>query len=490
MDIRNGFRLLAAIFALGFCLVLPFAVHAGEEQANTKKPWQCTLRLLDPDGKPVDGGKVIVYQETKEWMPGTPAWEVFAPVDPSEHVSDKNGRVTIRYSEPPAKALYIEIKAEGYIPLRYAFGEGEWSVDGPDIGEIPREFDVHLSYGVQAGGVVRGSDGKPVEGAVVVVLAKGGLSETTGSPEPLDTFFLVLKTDAAGKWACRVPPPDEELEMPASELSEIQAAEMLQELNGEFDIDDVLVTVTVFHSDHAPKKTRCLPEEFFRLFKPHKELLRAFEKAGFVAGTTFDVVLENGVDLTGRVVDESGKPLEKRALSCSGPRLTWCLAVVTAETGEDGRFVIRHLLEEPSILFASRDGFAPCIRLLEVAADTEPLQLVHEEGPARQADGPRFVGQGGPRRGYPFPLTKDSFSTFLWVCPQDRRRGQLDVELRSGQTVFVHYLGRRIRHRPPRPAAGRARDHAEAARLRHRPRYRRQDESAHQAVLRIAKEGD
>ena len=380
MNHRNGLRRFAGIFALGFGLVAPLAINAAEEAANTEKPWKCTLRLLDPEGKPVAGGKVTAYQNTKEWTPGMQAWELLTPANPRETVSDQNGYVTIGYPEKPAKALFIEVHVKGFVPLRYVFGENELFIDLSGDSEIPREFDVHLSPGVPAGGVVRGHDGKPVEGAVVVVLATGDLSETAGSPEPLDTFSLVLKTDATGKWACRVPRPDEDwTQMPTSGLSESETARVLRELNDGCGVDDAPVTVTVIHPDYALKKTHCLPEGLFSFLKAHKELLCALGKAGCVAGTTFDVVLENGVDLTGRVVDESGKPLENtrillRAEADMIPR------IATAETGKDGRFVVRHLVEEPLVLFASRDGFAPCIRSVMVGADTAPLRLVVKKG--------------------------------------------------------------------------------------------------------------
>ena len=373
---RNGFRHFTAIFALGFCIVLPPVTGAAEEIPNTKKPWQCTLRLLDPDGKPVAGGKVTAYQETKKRTPGMQVWEILTPVDPSEAVSDENGRVTIRYPEEPAKTLYIEVNAEGFVPLRYVFGENELFVDLSDNNEIPSEFDVHLSPGVPAGGVVRGSDGEPLEGAVVVVQGWEAVCETENTPEPVEICFLILKTDAAGKWACRVPRPDQEkLALPERELTKREAAELLEELKSGAVVDNLPVTVTVNHSDYAPKEIYWVPEQVFQSLEPHQKLLHALKEAGYVAGTTFNVVLEKGVDLPGRVVDESGKPLPNvrvllKADTDGMPRLA------TAETGKDGRFVARHLLEEPSILFATRAGFSPCIRSLEVAADTGPLRLV------------------------------------------------------------------------------------------------------------------
>lgn len=377
MDHRNGFRRLAGTLALGFCLAFPLVVNAAEEAANTENPWQCTLHLLDPEGKPVAGGKVIAYQETKEWTREKPVWETYSPVDPREYVSDKNGHVVIRYPEMPAKAFYIEVNAEGFIPLRYVLLENDRPTPDEEIEDIPETFEVHLLPGVPAGGVVCDSDGKPIEGAAVIVQASGDSYEKAGTPRPQDGCFFVLKTDADGKWACHVPPPGK-----ADDANLLLKGIDVEELAGFPDglVDHLFATVrvTITHPMYAPTKLFCMPKEVRHLLETRGRNPEEDLDAKCVTGTTFDTVLKDTVEVCGCVVDESGKPL-------AGARLLLRTEVemdsrrVDCVSGEDGRFVAKSVPPGPVGLYVLHNTCASHMEEMEINGEMCPLRIVMEK---------------------------------------------------------------------------------------------------------------
>ena len=109
-------------------------------------------------------------------------------------------RVVYPYSEEPS--LSIEVRKEGYVPQRSAWGS-EKRKDGP-----PRQVTIALRSGTPMGGLVIDEAGKPIEGVTVVAIVDAyspddRLKDLLG----YEMFFEVpFRTDANGRWRTIVYP--------------------------------------------------------------------------------------------------------------------------------------------------------------------------------------------------------------------------------------------------------------------------------------------
>jgi RNA polymerase sigma-70 factor (ECF subfamily) len=113
-----------------------------------------------------------------------------------------------------------------------------------------------------------------------------------------------------------------------------------------------------------------------------------------------DIALERGVDVSGRVTDESGSPLAGAAIRIATRRGDWATSRTAAHTDANGAFFVRALAAERS-LSAFADGFAPSadvdLEQRECADARTTVDFVLVRG------GARFVGRVVDTDGRPVP---------------------------------------------------------------------------------------
>ena len=357
MDRRNGFYRFALLFVLGCYWFFNLAVSApAEEATNTQETWKVTLRLLDPDGKPVAGGKVIAYQETGETTQEDP-WGCLNPVDPQEATTGPDGCATISYPKRPEEELYIDVKAEGYVFLQYHFPE-----EASD--EKMATLEVHLSRGEPAGGTVRDEGGKAIEGVKLIVFDSSGDCEEAedANSRPLPGF--ILTTDEHGKWACRV------------------EATRNEEPENEPDFIAPQVSVHLSHPDFAERFVHCLkPGETTGAGAFGLTAANTFcEHRGMeiVGKLSFDTVLNRGSTLIGRVVDETGKGIPGVRFIAAG--LPTGEKLFAAQTDEKGRFRIEHLAANRFLLIARHDEYAPEFHDVVIESSPQTAAITMKKG--------------------------------------------------------------------------------------------------------------
>lgn len=264
-------------------------------------------RVVDPDGRPIPGARVILRPSRREGSrpPEAHAEAPLADDDPASALSRPDGRFEV--AQCPAAELDAEIRREGYAPVRRV-GLRTGSGTGPvDLGTLVLRPGARL-----AGRVVSGS-GRAVTGAEVFLFER--------FPPETESALLDRKPDATTG-------PD-----------------------GSFALID-------------------LPAGF-----PQHLFVRA---EGFLPATVrgvrppgskpLQIRLEKGFEVSGTVVDEQDRPVERADIGLSSqqsvegdPYRRPLGRRVSRETVSDetGRFVIRNAPEGRAEISASARGFLP-----------------------------------------------------------------------------------------------------------------------------------
>ncbi|HWL08189.1 MAG TPA: carboxypeptidase regulatory-like domain-containing protein [Planctomicrobium sp.] len=305
--------------------------------------------------------------------------KTFAPI-PFAHVWKSLNQPPLRADEEGTLALPKEsplllnrwISAPGYEATQASFA---WPRVG--IQNIPLK-----QGGKILTGIVRSSDGKPISGARIEFGSSGfnprirtddngtfevsSLSRSTENLYPVitapgyiakDRFQLFLSADGitAVEWV---------LEPGATVNGRVTAASDGRPLSG--------ITVTCGHdrfgSNHSSPSAKTDKEGRYRLtgLPSGQQFLHAFSENFAPAMTTFtpslgmtgeqNFVLEEGQAATGRIVDESGTPIEKVWVITD----TWNGARMFRRetyTDADGRFTLNHMPNTPAKTNALKQGF-------------------------------------------------------------------------------------------------------------------------------------
>jgi hypothetical protein len=208
----------------------------------------------------------------------------------------EHGRCRIEMPEHLAPFLGISARKEGFVPVRV-----EWR--GPRIDAVlPDAYTMALEAGTSIGGTVRDTRGQPVAGARVYVWLERERPGPAREHIYLEDGYHV-ETDAQGRWRCSMMPADL--------------------------VPNDRLLFRLIHPDYVSEPLA------FRRNLPIYEL-RAM---------TAVMVMEDGILLTGRVVNSGGQPivgarvvLQVPGFEVNPDRLTPDQAAcMRAETDADGR---------------------------------------------------------------------------------------------------------------------------------------------------------
>ena len=328
-------RTCYALTALAALVLIPCALlrFGYAEDADAKAPdktppaaektgQRFDLHVVGPDGKPVPHAAVEIRGSVK---PTPDEIEVGKFVKPGPYgtfcETDGAGRFVVNLPKPP-KRFDVSIKQPGFGPYW-----AEWdSSSHPQ--PVPATFTAKLDGGWTVGGVVIDAEGKPVEGATIRLMINykkrpGDFDELGVGGGP--------KTDAEGRWsfAC----------VPVSKRE---------------------VFVSINHPDYEPNRRPLTREEF------------GIERRD---PPTARIVLKRGLKVTGRVTDESGKPI-------SGAKVwtKFLNDLRRATTGDDGTYSLVGCEPRMTRIVVSAPGKARDFREVRVDPDMEPVDFAMKPG--------------------------------------------------------------------------------------------------------------
>jgi uncharacterized GH25 family protein len=280
------------------------------------------LRVVGPGGRPVPGAEVELGPDlvstAKQVRQGT---LVRQRLHRTIVATDAEGRLVIELPhEPDRFNLYITIP--GYGP--YWAGWRSDSYKEP----VPTRFTAELEPAWSLGGIVVDGDGKAVEGAIVWPSIE--FKRRPGETQQPYTGTR-LKTDARGEWH----------------------------------FDSVPASMTEVHVaiDH-PK------------YMPVRQVLT---RSGYGLeggrGPAGRIVLERGVTVSGKVTDESGKPIAGARV-----RTKYWNVIREAETGPDGDYRLIGCEPRAVRIVASAKGRATDMKELNIDPDMGPVDFAMKPG--------------------------------------------------------------------------------------------------------------
>ena len=303
------------------------------------------LKFLGNDDKPIPGVKVLawVVPKPKDWE-GTR----------TNLTTNENGIVVITY-EPDGKVDIVgfNTKTNGYTPF---FSEWNDFINDP----VPGEYTVKLGKAETVGGIITDDTGKPLAGAAVsftfpweersrIVMGSFGCSVET-------------RTDAEGRWKAGFIPKEH--------------------------LDNYVTTLSLTHPDFRQTRYESVPLSRFA--------------ANAEGQFTEKLSMEKGITVSGKVTDESGKPVAQATVHCSDP-----FRPFRTTTDDEGVFSFNNCADaQGQYIAVCADGFAPEMTSnLWFKADMEPIDIVVKPGKTIRA---KVVDTDGT------PIPKAAFSVERW----------------------------------------------------------------------------
>ncbi|WP_417392112.1 carboxypeptidase regulatory-like domain-containing protein [Gimesia sp.] len=311
--LKDGFRYIRPNQSINFMLV--FAPD--KEMTRIFR-----LNVVDPAGKPVPDTTVEIRSDPAPTADQILRGEYLrdATYGPFVKTNDK-GELVFRIPHQ-MKRFNLSIKKPGYAP----YWAGWSSYEHPE--SIPNEFTAILDKGWRVGGIIVDEAGKPVEGAKVS-------PSVNFKKRPGDTSQLgvgtKIKTDANGRWHFDY--------VPASKAE---------------------VHIDVNHPDYRPWRKRVARSEF---------------EVKVNASPSARITLEEGLNITGSVTDENGKPVAGALV-----RTKFGNDVRKATTDEFGVYLITGCEPRVTRVVVSAKGRAPDVQEVRVEPDMIPVDFSLKPG--------------------------------------------------------------------------------------------------------------
>ena len=253
-------------------------------------------------------------------------------------VTDASGICTFQMPVSGKGRFYyrITLTKPGYV-AKYII----WSEAQKDkIEDIPTQYTVRLDPGVTIGGIVKNSKGETVPGARVIF---SGPVMTNGQHERLivGPNYHAERTDDAGHWQ-----------------------------NSDVPADFKGFTFRVVHSDYVPSAFAC------EAVDETNEVVTVIAPSNLLSGAAA-MVLTHGIEVSGIVLDPSGKPAANVAITRNHE---WRNSAAALNTGEDGRFEILNLRIGTLFLTFQAQGFAAQTRELTLSNGMPELKIEMKPG--------------------------------------------------------------------------------------------------------------
>jgi hypothetical protein len=240
-----------------------------------------------------------------------------------EDKTDKDGRCRIVLGEKAPEYVRVEVKKEGFVPIRLSWRQ---TVSRPSM---PDQYTLDLEQGTNIGGIIHDEQGDPIEGARVYLLVPG--SEEV---ERAAIWDHEEKTDAEGRWRCDI--------MPSK-------------------LDDIWIRLA--HPDYISD------EMYGKTPKPPIEQLRAM---------TGVMVMKQGLTVSGRVIDANDRPIEGASVAQGSDRFG--SHYPSTQTDSEGRFEFKNARPDEMVLTVQAKGYSPDLKSFTVYKGMEPIEFRLEPG--------------------------------------------------------------------------------------------------------------
>ncbi len=338
--------LVVAVTRGGFRTDPPRAPLQGGEPRVAARPEKdpnnrsLVLRVVERDSRaPIAGAEVTVEVDS-----GARAGLGGDAQVMTRSATDGDGHCKIEFPRVLPRQIYITARKAGYANRAYGpFYE-------PGRPAIPSDHTIELEHGVRIGGTVKARDGKAIAGATVMIMARAGADN---SPDWTYVPGVKVTTDSQGRWGYN--------EMPSGWSR---------------------VYLTVTHPDYVPTFMQS------NVPKPSDLLLKA-RKA--------ETILDEGLALEGKVVDDRGRPLAGAKVGLGADRQIAQREFPSVATDAEGRFRFGHVPPDTQTVTAQSPGRSPELADVVVAPGMEPVEF--RLGPGHRLRGRVVNPQGKPLDG-------------------------------------------------------------------------------------------
>ncbi len=237
-------------------------------------------------------------------------------------VTDKAGQCRIAFPRVLPRRIYVTARKPGYAVRGYA------PLDDSGGQGLPRAHTMELEHGISIGGFVKRLDGRPIAGATVIIMSRAGAD---AAPDYSYVDYVKVTTDAEGRWTFNAMPTGWNF-----------------------------VYLRVLHPDFVPtdmQRDRPKPSDFE---------LKA-KKA--------QTILHEGVALSGRVLDDQGRPIGGATVGLGADRQIMQSEYPRVATDAEGRFRFGHVPPETQTLTAQAAGRAPELADVVVEPAMKPVEF-------------------------------------------------------------------------------------------------------------------
>lgn len=242
--------------------------------------------------------------------------------DRREDKTDSEGQCKIVMGTKEPDYIRVEVKKEGYVPIRLNWRKG------PGRPGIPNQYTLALEKGTSIGGIIQDEQGYPIEGVSVYLLVPSG-----NNIERVAIWDHVEKTNAKGRWQCDIIP---------SKLDEI--------------------TIRLAHPDYISDGM------YGKTPRPSIEKLR---------NMTGVMTMRQGFVLTGRVFDANDQPIAGASVAQGSTRFS---NSPSTQTDSEGRFRFENARPGPMVLNVQAEGYAIALKDLTLNKEMEPIEFHLEPG--------------------------------------------------------------------------------------------------------------
>lgn len=324
--------LVLVVLSWRVAIAFPEERPATDPPTGDKDHRTMTVRITDEAGAPLESAGLRVSMWFVEGYSG----ELRSNAD---YRTDAAGLIAFKIPRR-LQILRLWPRKEGYVPEFVNFGRGTHD-EGK---QIPDRYEFQLAKGTELSGTVLGESGRPIPGVTVEVRVEVREPAWGANPEPMISTWLTdeVVTDTDGGWSIN------------------NAPAAVDEKDYEF-------RLKFTHPDYVSDSQ-------------WGELQREQSiTTGMLRDGTAKIVLSQGVQATGTVVDSSGEPVSKGLVIWSDSPYG-SSAVHETEIDESGQFETLPLAPGEYPFTIAAPGYRPERRLITITNQMDSLRFELEPG--------------------------------------------------------------------------------------------------------------